>query len=143
MARTPSRPRSSPKTEFWLLPLREGVLRARVSQPKRAKWKMVVRREGVMLAERGIQLKRWARHSRAREQTYSLSVSRTGIGWFNSLAVLGLCNRVLRRSPGQGKKDKHLPQSTLAEFCLPGCKIRAFFGQRASITQGMQNWGRV
>lgn len=57
-----------------------------------------------MLVDRGIQLKRWARHSSAREQMYSLSVSRMGIGWFNNLAALGLCNRLLSRSPG----EKHI-----------------------------------
>lgn len=52
-----------------------------------------------MLADRGIQLKRWARHSKAREQTYSLSTSRMGMGWCSSLAELGLCNRLLSKSP--------------------------------------------
>lgn len=52
-----------------------------------------------MLVDKGIQLKRWARHSKAKEQTYSLSVSRTGIGWFSNLAALGLCSKLLKRSP--------------------------------------------
>lgn len=64
---------------------------------------MVVRSDGVILVDKGIQLKRCARHSSAREQIYSLSVSRMGIGWFNNLAALGLCNRLLNRSP-KGKK---------------------------------------
>lgn len=106
MAKTPSRPRSCPNTEFWLLPLTEDIFRTRVSQPKRAKWKMVVRRDGVMLVDKGIQLKRCARHSSAREHIYSLSVSRMGIGWFNNLAALGLCNRLLNRSPR--KQSRHL-----------------------------------
>lgn len=59
-----------------------------------------------MLVDKGIQLKRCARHSSAREQIYSLSVSRMGIGWFNNLAALGLCNRLLNRSPG--KQSRHL-----------------------------------
>ena len=42
-------------------------------QPKRAKWKMEARRAGVMEEERGIQLKRCARHSRAREHRAPLS----------------------------------------------------------------------
>lgn len=117
MASTPSQPRSWFKAEFWLLPLMEDIFLARVSQPKRAKWKMVVRREGVMLVDRGIQLKRWARHSNAREHTYSLSVSRTGIGWFSSLAVLGLCNRLLKRSP----MEKHT--AYFVRYSFPQCKI--------------------
>lgn len=101
IAKTPSRPRSCPSTEFWLLPLTEDIFRTRVSQPKRAKWKMVVRSDGVILVDKGIQLKRCARHSSAREHIYSLSVSRMGIGWFSNLAALGLCNRLLNRSPGK------------------------------------------
>lgn len=46
MARTPNRPRSWPNTQFWLLPLTDAIFLARMSQPKRAKWKMVVRRDG-------------------------------------------------------------------------------------------------
>ena len=45
-------------------------------QPKLAKWKMVSRTCGVMLLERGIQLKRWARQVRALEQTSSSRGSR-------------------------------------------------------------------
>lgn len=67
---------------------------------------MVVRSDGVILVDKGIQLKRCARHSSAREHIYSLSVSRMGIGWFSNLAALGLCNRLLNRSPG--KQSRHL-----------------------------------
>lgn len=131
IAKTPSRPRSCPNTEFWLLPLTEHIFRTRVSQPKRAKWKMVVRSDGVILVDKGIQLKRCARHSSAREHIYSLSVSRMGIGWFNNLAALGLCNRLLNRSPRKQNTHLHyksgqLPSNgTTASPTYKGKAIRA------------------
>ncbi len=45
--------------------------------PKRAKWKIEARRDGVMEEERGIQLKRWAKHSSASRHRAPLSASRT------------------------------------------------------------------
>lgn len=134
MAKTPSRPRSCPNTEFWLLPLTEDIFRTRVSQPKRAKWKMVVRSDGVILVDKGIQLKRCARHSSAREHIYSLSVSRMGIGWFNNLAALGLCNRLLNRSPRKQNTHLHYESRQLTSNCAttnPSCKAK---GIRASGT---------
>lgn len=69
-----------------------------------------------MLADRGIQLKRWARHSKAREQTYSLSTSRMGMGWCSSLAELGLCNRLLSKSPGNSKHAFTAPRTKPLEI---------------------------
>jgi len=60
-----------------------------------------------MLVDKGIQLKRCARHSSARAHIYSLSVSRMGIGWFSNLATLGLCNRLLNRSPKKQSTHWH------------------------------------
>lgn len=56
----------------------------RRSQPKRAKWKMDANRVGVMLVDRGIQLKRWAKHSNTRQQSWWLSLSNDAMGWQSS-----------------------------------------------------------
>ena len=71
-----------------------GLAFARRSQPKRAKWKMDANRAGVMLVDSGIQLNRCARHSRAREQSCSLSWSSMGMGWHSSLEYWLLCSRL-------------------------------------------------
>ena len=55
-----------------------------ISQPKRAKWKMEASRVGVMLVERGIQLNRWAKHSKTRQQSCWLSLSNAAMGWQSS-----------------------------------------------------------
>lgn len=57
----------------------------RRSQPKRAKWKMDASRVGVMLLDRGIQLNRWAKHSKTRQQRCWLSLSSAAMGWHRSL----------------------------------------------------------
>lgn len=44
-------------------------------QPKRAKWKMEANRAGVMEEDKGIQLNRWAKHSRASRHSVPLSDS--------------------------------------------------------------------
>lgn len=44
-------------------------------QPNRAKWKMEARSAGVMEEDRGIQLKRWAKHSSASRHNVLLSDS--------------------------------------------------------------------
>lgn len=88
-----------------------------------------------MLVDKGIQLKRCARHSSAREHIYSLSVSRMGIGWFNNLAALGLCNRLLNRSPRKESTRRRYKSGQRPSSGASGslsCKTKAI---RASSTR--------
>lgn len=61
-----------------------GLAFVRRSQPKRAKWKMDASRVGVMLVDKGIQLNRWAKHSKTRQQSCWLSLSSAAMGWQSS-----------------------------------------------------------
>lgn len=107
MASTPSRARSTLVTSFccpflpppfdgvfgWSCPLEDDELQeikdpvlvfVLRSQPNRAKWKIEANNVGVMLVDRGIQLKRWAKHSNTRQHSWWLSLSSAAMGWHSS-----------------------------------------------------------
>lgn len=76
----------------------------RRSQPKRAKWKMDASRVGVMLVDRGIQLNRWAKHSKTRQQSWWLSLSSAAMGWQRSFEYWLPWNKLPSNSTEEKKK---------------------------------------
>lgn len=95
------------------------------SQPKRAKWKMDASSVGVMLVDRGIQLKRWAKHSKTRQQSCWLSLSSAAKGWQRSFEYWLPSNKLPSNSTNRlnrHKKDKWKLNNTdawqiSASFC--------------------------
>lgn len=78
----------------------------RRSQPKRAKWKMDASSVGVMLVDRGIQLNRWAKHSKTRQQSCWLSLSNAAMGWQSSFEYWLPWNKLPSNSTDRLKRQK-------------------------------------
>lgn len=75
--------------------------------PKRAKWKIEARRDGVIEVERGIQLKRWAKHSSASRHRAALSASRI------------ICVLLPPKTPTEhDKRQQLIQQSLIGKFQL-------------------------
>lgn len=98
----------------WLsCPLEEEEMKdpvlafVRRSQPKRAKWKMDASRVGVMLVDRGIQLNRWAKHSKTRQQSCWLSLSNAAMGWQSSFEYWLPWNKLPSNSTDRLKREKN------------------------------------
>lgn len=98
---------SCPLEEEELEEMKGPVLAfVRRSQPKRAKWKMEASRVGVMLVDRGIQLNRWAKHSKTRQQTCWLSLSSVAMGWQSSFEYWLPWNKLPSNSTARLKRHK-------------------------------------
>lgn len=98
---------SCPLEEEELEEMKDPVLAfVRMSQPKRAKWKMDASRVGVMLVDRGIQLNRWAKHSKTRQQSCWLSLSNVAMGWQRSFEYWLPWNKLPSNSTDRLKRQK-------------------------------------
>lgn len=84
----------------------KALVFVRRSQPKRAKWKMDASRVGVMLVDRGIQLNRWAKHSKTRQQSCWLSLSSVAMGWQSSFEYWLPWNKLPSNSTDGGGHTK-------------------------------------
>ncbi len=79
------------KLLFWL-PCDVPLATDWMSQPKLAKWNMIVSRSGLTFPDSGIQLNRWDRQFRQSVLRCSLSWSNGGKGWTFCLFIGGVLN---------------------------------------------------
>lgn len=80
------------KFEFTL------VLDFRISHPNPAKWNTVLNREGVIIEDKGIQLKYWAKHFKAKQHRFWDSTSKGGNA-SSGIRQLGDLNMLLSTFP--------------------------------------------
>ena len=112
----------------------------RRSQPKRAKWKMDANRVGVMLVDKGIQLNRWAKHSKTRQQSCWLSLSNAAMGWQSSFEYWLPWNKLPSSSTGRKRRQK---LSVHYQWTTIKCKIWGnFVGTNSLTTFPWGRWGR-
>lgn len=114
------------------------------SQPNRAKWKMDASRVGVMFVDRGIQLNRWAKHSRTRQQSCWLSLSRAAIGWQSNFEYWLPWNRVPSSSTGRWSRRTHSlhprHQSVWGLDSCRMCQMTHHFPLRLATGVGWRRW---